>query len=560
MKRRLAAILAADVVGYSRLMGEDETGTLAALRQLRTELFAPAVAGHRGKVIKSMGDGWLVEFSSAVDAVNCALRIQDKLIANDIIKLRIGIHIGDVVHENEDIFGDGVNIAARLQEVAAPCSVSISDSTFGSLDGTLTPLFDNGGIHELKNIKRPVQIWLRGQANESIPAQQQSVTDRTTSKGLPTLSIIPITTADDRLELRELADALTFDLATYLDAPQWLVTTIRESPKESCYEFRANLRGRQNRLRLEAKLTASPNDQIWAAKFDGDLEESFEWQDTVGVEIAAHVAERIIDAERKSLLAKSLKDLSAEECLFLANEDVNSTDEGEMLSKALRFISLAIEKNPELELAYQTGISWLGSAISMGYKGHVTKYLTHLPSWRAKVEQLASTGSQSYPMSGVSLRKDAATRFREVEQQLRRAPFESASLTGCGAQYTFLGEPQLALECFHKAKRLGITSATRAGVGGLMAIASVMLEDYDGAVDLAQKSLKKFHASLPPLRGLASAYAHLGQMDEAAKAVKIILERFPEDSVSDTRDRSGYVDNPAVNRYLDGLRMAGLPE
>ncbi len=120
MERRLAAILAADVVGYSRLMGEDEAGTLSALRQLRTEIIAPTVDARRGKVVKSMGDGWLVAFASVVDAVTCAIEVQKGLAGHDSIKLRVGVHLGDITHEEEDIFGDGVNIAARLQEIAQP--------------------------------------------------------------------------------------------------------------------------------------------------------------------------------------------------------------------------------------------------------------------------------------------------------------------------------------------------------------------------------------------------------------------------------------------------------
>ena len=127
--RRLAAILAADVVGYSKLMGEDEASTLTALRRLRREVFAPLIEAHGGSLVKSMGDGWLVEFVSAVDAVSCALQVQDRLTDHEIIKLRIGVHIGDVVHEDEDIFGDAVNVAARLEEVAEPGSVAISDAT-----------------------------------------------------------------------------------------------------------------------------------------------------------------------------------------------------------------------------------------------------------------------------------------------------------------------------------------------------------------------------------------------------------------------------------------------
>ena len=146
MKRRLAAILAADVVGYSKMMGADETATLAALNHLRHDIFEPLVADHQGTVVKRMGDGWLIEFDSALDAVNCAIAVQQSLTSHETIKMRIGIHIGDIIHDEEgDIHGDGVNIAARLEAVATPCRVSISDQVYQSLDGTIAPLFADGG-------------------------------------------------------------------------------------------------------------------------------------------------------------------------------------------------------------------------------------------------------------------------------------------------------------------------------------------------------------------------------------------------------------------------------
>ena len=135
MERRLAAILISDIVGYSSLMGADEAGTLAALRQLRGEMFEPVVARHRGTVIKRMGDGWLVEFASAVDAVASAIEVQAGLAPHENIRLRIGIHVGDIMHEDEDIFGDGVNIAARLQEIAVPGGIALSEMARNSLDG-----------------------------------------------------------------------------------------------------------------------------------------------------------------------------------------------------------------------------------------------------------------------------------------------------------------------------------------------------------------------------------------------------------------------------------------
>jgi class 3 adenylate cyclase len=157
--RKLAAVMAADVAGYSKLMGEDETGTLGALRDFRKSLFEPSIAEHRGTVIKSMGDGWLVEFDSVVDAVNCATRIQEALDANAVLKLRIGIHIGDIVHEEDDIFGDGVNVAARLQQIALPGGIVLSDFAHRSIDATLGARFSNLGAKTLKNIRTPITAF-----------------------------------------------------------------------------------------------------------------------------------------------------------------------------------------------------------------------------------------------------------------------------------------------------------------------------------------------------------------------------------------------------------------
>ena len=157
--RRLSAILAADVVGYSRMMGEDEARTLDALRRLRDDTLAPAVAAHHGRIVKGLGDGWLVSFDSAAEAVRCAAAVQDGLSADAQMRLRIGIHIGDVTFEGGDVFGDGVNIAARLETLAAPGGVAISDAVWSSLDGTLRSRFTDFGPQQLKNIASPVRVW-----------------------------------------------------------------------------------------------------------------------------------------------------------------------------------------------------------------------------------------------------------------------------------------------------------------------------------------------------------------------------------------------------------------
>lgn len=190
MERRLAAILAADVVGYSRMMGADETATLAAFNELRHGIFEPLVARHQGEVVKRTGDGWLVEFSSALDAVECAISVQESLLNHEAIKLRIGVHIGDVVHDDEgDIHGDGVNIASRLEGVAKVGGVAISDQVYSSLDGTKSPAFGDGGKHDLKNIARSVRVWNWPNTADKFNAAPEATVDTIPIVLLETLSL-----------------------------------------------------------------------------------------------------------------------------------------------------------------------------------------------------------------------------------------------------------------------------------------------------------------------------------------------------------------------------------
>jgi adenylate cyclase len=258
MERRLAAILAADIADYSRLVGEDETRALAALRSFRAEVFGPTVAGHHGKIVKSMGDGWLVEFGSAVEAVNCAIQIQDRVSGHELLALRIGVHIGDVVHEEDDIFGDGVNVAARLEGWAEPGGIAISDPAYSSLDGTLTPSFDDAGQQELKNIARPLRIWTKT-ATLGGPTVQ-SLQER--SSGYSHLSILPVTTSDERVDVQELAEGLTGDLDDKLTAVRWLVVAVREQANPGDYTVKIALRSRGDRLRLEARLFEPMGKQV----------------------------------------------------------------------------------------------------------------------------------------------------------------------------------------------------------------------------------------------------------------------------------------------------------
>ncbi|MDE0944493.1 MAG: adenylate cyclase, partial [Alphaproteobacteria bacterium] len=230
MQRRLAAILAADVADYSRLMGEDQTRTLDALRQLRKELFEPQVSAFRGTVVKSMGDGWIAEFASVWDAIDCAIRIQEGLAGHDIIRLRAGIHIGDVVFEEDDVFGEGVNVAARLEALGNPGQVLISDTAYQSLDGKSAQQFGGGESHQLKNISRPVSVWRWPPEETSVEAASSDVSQPVSGfDGRPAIAVLPFENMSGDPEQEYFADGIAEDILTRLAMWRWLPVIARNS-------------------------------------------------------------------------------------------------------------------------------------------------------------------------------------------------------------------------------------------------------------------------------------------------------------------------------------------
>jgi len=291
LERRLAAILAADVVGYSRLMEQDEAGTLAALKKWRQSLLEPLVAHHQGRIVKFMGDGVLVEFASAVNAVACAAELQQKMVvANEglpqdrLIILRIGINLGDVVVEDGDLFGEGVIIAVRLQETAAPGSIYLSASVHQQIENRLPLGFEDLGLREVKNAAKPVRVFkvkIDGQQMELSAAGQPS-------QSKPSVAILPFTNISGDSEQAYLADGITEDITTELARFRELSVTGRHS---SClyhdktvnlqhigrelgvqYLLDGSVRKRGSRVRITAQLVdTATGAHVWAESYDRDM-------------------------------------------------------------------------------------------------------------------------------------------------------------------------------------------------------------------------------------------------------------------------------------------------
>jgi len=543
-------------------MSENETRTLAELRSLRDELFGPAIAGCKGKLVKTMGDGWLVEFASAVDAINCAMQLQDRLVDDDRIKLRVGVHVGDVVHENDDIFGDGVNMAARLEAFSDPGAVAISDTTYFSLDGTLKPSFEDAGQQHLKNIDRPVHVWMRPAPRAAEVHETMSALGIKNRAGFPALTIRPVSTSDERQELHELADALTADLGTLLGATRWLMTATHDDPPESAYVLQAVLRSRGDRLRLEVRLILPRGELYWAAKFDGDLTNNFDWQDEVAGQIAGEALGKILDLEKRKLLGKSLDEMTAQECNLrgLMEFEVVSRDS---TAASLKHYAAAIDKKPAFAEAYADAILIFLSAQAMGLMNVIRPYASQFDGWL----QAATPFAVASPILELALatvhyvrERDAARLRRAIRDALRQAPFDSEVIWICGWGYVWLGEPEEALACFRKGERAFRFNPWAVAMLGGAAVACVQAGQDEEAISYAHRGLEISNEYGALYRALAAAYSHMGQHQKAVTALNKAMYLVPDDSISAGRSRSGYADTAAAERYFQGLRLAGMPE
>lgn len=561
MNRRLAAILAADIVSYSALMAADHERTLTALRSLRLEVFHPIVAGLRGKVVKSMGDGWLVTFESAVDAVICAMQVQDRLAGHELIRLRMGIHLGDIVHEDEDVFGDGVNVAARLEAFAEPGAVVISDAVFGSLDGTLRPSFDDLGAREFKNIAQPIQIWGRGGEPTALanPASERPRSERT---GFPQLAVRPMSTSDARVEVIELANALTADFTSYLGGARWLKSAVQDSPSPNVNVLETVLRTRSDRLRLEARLTASDGSPLWRGKYDGSLADSFDWQDKVGGEVTRETLEALLDHERSRLAGKSLNEMSAEECNVAGLMSVELVD-WKAMAKALEYHCAAVEKDPSFAEACSDAIVYYISASSVGYADLVEQYRKPFEQWIAGAGVHVKASPMIELALGIALFRregDVVALRQAIRSALRRAPFTIEVVLFSGWGFAWMGEPEPAIECFRQSDQVIRFSPFVVAAAAGLSFCLVQAGQDEEAILEARRGLRLTTEFSTLHRVIASATAHLGCMEEAHAALQENERINPGDTIQAGWKRNAFAETPGTRRYYEGLRLAGMPE
>jgi adenylate cyclase len=361
VERRLAAILAADVVGYSKLMGQDETGTLAALRKLRAELIDPRISEHKGRIFKTTGDGLLAEFPSVVNAVACAVEIQQSIAVRNaelpedsIIEVRIGINLGDVIIEDDDVFGDGVNVAARLEALAPSGGIAISGTVRDHLSNRLSIICEDVGERQLKNINQPVRVFL---VRSGKSKSQHRPTHIAPHK--PSIAVLPFTNLSADLEQGYLSDGIAEDIITELSRYQELLVVARNSSfhyrdtnldmkrvgRELGVEYlvEGSLRKAGNRLRITVQLIeAASGVHLWAEKYDRDLVDFFAIQDDVTQSVSATLVGRVVQSGVASTQRKPTEQWVAHDYVLQARHHSHRYD----IDAALLLLQRALALDP----------------------------------------------------------------------------------------------------------------------------------------------------------------------------------------------------------------------
>ncbi|NEK24941.1 tetratricopeptide repeat protein [Sulfitobacter sp. JBTF-M27] len=577
MVRKLAAILAADVVGYSKLMGSDESGTLSSLRSFRNDLLSPLLERSNGAILKSMGDGWFIEFQSVTDAVSCALALQDALENQSPIQLRIGLHIGEVTITEEDIYGDGVNISARLQEMAAPGAIVISDAARGAMDGRLSSEFQNFGAQDLKNISEPVIAFGRGM--EAAPAAAKN--DRRDGTSKPSLAVRPFKSLSRDEDQEFFADGIVEDLITAFARFRWLsvigrnsIFAFKGSDTSSSYLaaelgvryfVEGSVRASPSRVRVNVQLIdAKKNKNIWAETYDRPQGELFDLQDEVTRSITGVLIPALSKAEMDRSMRSNHPKLDAwqsyQKGLAFYYRPFSVEDHAE----ARLHFDLAIERDPNFSDAYAM-VALMGAySIRSGqtsYTSTADEIIAEALQAAEKAVLLDDSGALAHIALGVvkCWMGELDVAVAECQTAVRLNPNLAQAHHELGFTLNHAGQCADAVSCFDEAIRLSPNDPARWNFYLLKGSMLFAIGDFDEAIDCLNQSARLRPAAFFPYVFLAATYIEMNDDLAAQEAVDQILKRKVGLKLENLRTVFGKAPAEHLVRAMKNLEIAGLP-
>jgi adenylate cyclase len=591
--RKLAAILAADVAGYSRLAGYDEDRTLARLRALRSDLIDPTVAVHNGRVVKRTGDGILVEFRSVVQAVRCALEVQNGMIERNAgvpperrIEFRVGIHLGDVVEESDgDLMGDGVNIAARLEGIAKPGAICLSEDAYRQVKARLRLAVNDVGPTFLKNIADPVRVF---SLEPGVPSADSASQENSAALGSsvqlplpdkPSIAVLAFQNMSGDPEQEYFADGIVEDIITALSRIKWFFVIARNS--SFTYKGRAvnvqqvgrelgvryvlegSVRKSAGRMRITGQLVeCETGKHIWADKFDGELLDVFDLQDRVTASVVAAIEPNLRHAEIERAGQKPTAKLDAYDCFLRALPPFYSlTREG--VNAALEFLERAMEIDPRFALAKALAARCYAWRNPQGWASDPRAEIAKAEILAREAVEIAGDDPSVLWMAGFALwqlRIDFDDANDLYERALALNPNSAQALALRGWALATSDRTVEAIELLRQAIRLSPFDPESFFTMTAMGCAHLMASDYGEALDWTRRALRERPTFGPALRFHAASLAELGRLDEARDIIARLLKLEPNLTLSVLRDRAPIGDPRLMAAFLEALRKAGLPE
>ena len=584
--RRLAAILAADVAGYSRLMGADEEGTHERLKAHLRELVDPRIAEHRGRIVKNTGDGFLAEFASVVDAVRCAVEIQrgmaerePEVLGDRRLRFRIGINLGDVIAEEHDIFGDGVNVAARLGALAEPGGICVSRVVRDQVRDRLDYTFVDLGEQSVKNIARPVRVYRVRDA--VVPAEEPGLT---TPQPLPlpdkpSISVLPFQNMTGDAEQDYFVDGIVEEITTAISRLPWLFVIARNSSftykgrsvdvKQVArelgvrYVLEGSVRKAADRVRITGQLIdTTTGAHIWADRFNGALDDIFQLQDHVASSVVGAIEPKLRLSEIQRATRKPTESLDAYDLYLRALAQLHKYTEAG-LRETITLLSQALAIDP-----YYTPPAALIGRCRIFQRvqgwGPLSETAVEEGLWLARrVIELSKDDPEALWMAATTLSRFAGehdTAASIIDRSLTLNPNSAHAWMASGQVSCYRNLPDRAIEALQRAMRLSPLDPLGFLLAGALAFAYLVAGRYEDALEWADRSLRELPRYSPSVRIAVASCAQLGRIEKARYWLERLRELQPGLTIAGYKAFAVYYPSAVVAAFVEGFRKAGMPE
>ncbi|HTG04755.1 MAG TPA: tetratricopeptide repeat protein [Bradyrhizobium sp.] len=582
MERRLAAIVCADVAGYSRMMGADEAGTHATFKAHRSAIY-PIILNHGGRLVKNTGDGFLVEFPSIVEAIESALAMQalmaernDHLPADRMMQFRMGVHMGDVIADEDEVFGDGVNVAVRIEAIAAPGGVAVSAKAYHEAGKHLSATLVDAGSHRLKNIEEPVHVWTWDPGGSDTSGREPKNTSNLPAQYRTAIvGVLPFANLSDSTD-EYFSDGLTEDLIHALSLQSFYRVLSRNSTFsfkgkslsarliareiDATYLIQGSVRRAGTKIRVTAELIAPENgEQLWTGRYDRDIGDLFAMQDEITTSLSAALAPEIYRAEASAPARSSSTDLTAWDRFLRGLSHYYKHTKADF-EASIDLCREAIALDPALSIARAYLATIMVQGVQYGWIKSTSQLWTEAMTLAESSVRLDPRSSFAFAILSYMHAMDGnyEAAMEAAKRAVKLNPYDMGARGVLGIAHLVIGEHRQAIELFSTAVQRG-NSDPRYKWAALNAFSHYLVGQYDASLSWAREALYLNPNHLQVLAVRAAALAQLGRAEEAAKAAEVLLGNFPSLTV-ERHLRNFRWKNPAdVAHYRDGLLKAGVP-